>query len=328
MKPLVAGAVLGQRYELLAPIGSGAMGTVFEATDRSTSTEVAVKLLDAADDRDEAQRRARFLREAEVCESLRHPNLVAVLDHGIDHDTELPYLVMPRLHGEDLGQVLARVGALAPEVAAPLFHQAIQGLAAAHAAKVVHRDLKPSNLFLSLAGGVVTVRVADFGLAKVATGELSGGGGLTTSHAFMGSAQYVSPEQAVNAKHVDERADVWSLGMALYHALAGAPAFARAGSFMAFLVALHDKGVPWIQETAPWIEPRLARLVHGALIRDADKRCPSMVELGVGLDMAVGFDVTRRAVTLADLVPLSAARREVHAARATQPRSWAELLRG
>jgi eukaryotic-like serine/threonine-protein kinase len=329
--PLVEGAIVGgrdgdarRRYVIARRIGAGAMGTVYEASAEAGSGSVAIKLLDTRAGKDATERRARFLREAEICARLDHPNLVRVLDHGIDDATGTPYLVMPLLAGEDLGALLGRVRALEPEVAAALFVQACRGVEAAHAAGVVHRDLKPSNLFLVESGGGILVKVADFGLAKV-DGHI--GEGLTASHAFMGSAQYVSPEQATNAKHVDARTDVWSLGMALFHALAGEPAFARTGSFMKFLVELQGKGVAPIQDLAPWLDFRLARLVHGALLRDIERRCPSVVELAIGLDMAVGIDASRRALVPEQLVAVSAATKARTAQRAVLPASWDDLLR-
>jgi serine/threonine-protein kinase len=333
--PLAEGAIVGagdgssastgRRYTIARRIGAGAMGTVYEAIAEGGSGSVAIKLLDSREGKDADERRARFLREAEICARLDHPNIVRVLDHGIDAATSTPYLVMPLLAGEDLGALLGRVRALEPDVAAALFVQAARGVEAAHAAGVVHRDLKPSNLFLVIEGGVVQVKVADFGLAKVVHGAVAGG--LTASHAFMGSAQYVSPEQATNAKHVDARTDVWSLGMALFHALAGEPAFARTGSFMKFLVELHGRGVAPIQDLAPWLDFRLARVVHGALLREVDRRCPSVVELAIGLDMAVGIDASRRKLGPEHLVAVSSATKARTAPRAVLPGSWDDLLR-
>ncbi len=327
--PLAEGALVGgaggARYSILRRIGAGAMGTVYEARADGGAGSIAIKLLDTREGKDAAERRARFLREAEICARLDHPNIVRVLDHGIDEATSTPYLVMPLLAGEDLGALLQRVRALEPDVAAALFVQACRGVEAAHAAGVVHRDLKPSNLFLVACDGNILVKVADFGLAKVVHGEI--GGGLTASHAFMGSAQYVSPEQATNAKHVDARTDVWSLGMALFHSLAGEPAFARTGSFMKFLVELHGRGVAPIQDLAPWLDFRVARLVHATLLREVDRRCPSVVELAIGLDMAVGIDASRRKLAPADLVAVSEATKARTAQRAILPSSWDDLLR-
>ena len=317
---LPLGAIVGGRYTLVRVLGTGAMGSVFEAT-RDDGAIVAVKVLLRFVTKDEGERRARFEREAAVCEKLVHPNIVPVIDHGIDPTSESPYLVMPRLLGEDLAALLKRTGPLDPDTAVALIVQACHGMEAAHAAGVVNRDIKPSNLFLEADGDHVRVRVSDFGLAKV-HGQMDG---LTPSGAFMGSAQYVSPEQATSAKHVDARSDVWSLAMALYHALAGAPAFARAGSFLAYIVELRGRGTPSLQAAAPWVTGRLARAVHAALLKDPAHRFPSIVELRLALDMAVGIDASRRPVRRDGLVSASPEARARATPVAALPSHWEEV---
>ena len=185
--------------------------------------------------------------------------MLTLLDHGVDDATGAPYLVMPRMRGEDMGQLLARVKVLEPSVAVPLVLQACRGVAAGHAAGIVHRDIKPSNLFLEEEDGVVIVKVSDFGLAKV---QSAGIDSLTKSGALMGTPQYMAPEQAQDAKRVDARTDVYSLGMVLYHALTGGPAFTTSGAFMGFLVG--QAKVPPLQAAAPWVPGEIARVVHAA----------------------------------------------------------------
>ena len=322
------GSTVGAKYRLTRILGTGSMGSVYEATTAEASARgepsVAIKLLSLAKgQRDGAERRARFLREAAMCAQVKSPHVVPVLDHGIDDETDTPYLVMPLLTGEDLASTIEKTGPLDPGVAVALFVQACEGLKAAHAAGIVHRDVKPSNLFLSLgADGAVCLKIADFGLAK--SEELSA---LTTSGAFMGTAQYVSPEQATNAKRADVRSDIWSLGMTLYHALAGRPAFAQTGSFLALVLELTGGTVKPLQDLAPWILPVLARTVHGALVRDSELRCPNAFELQLALDMAVGVDVSRRKLSRSDVVAASPELRAQKAERAEIPHSWEELLR-
>jgi serine/threonine-protein kinase len=228
---------------------------------------------------------------------------------------------MPLLSGEDLSAALERVRVLPPAVAVRITLQAARGLGAAHAAGVVHRDVKPSNLFLVDDGsGVLTVRVADFGLAKIPGGPDS----LTSTGAFLGTPHYVSPEQATNAKSADARTDVWSLAMTLYHALTGAPAFARTSSFMALVLELTGNPVPSLQDAAPWVPPEIARVVHGALIRDPDLRCPSMGELELALQMGAGFDACAAPLRASEIAP---AKDDAIAERAALPGSWEDLLR-
>jgi serine/threonine-protein kinase len=317
---------VGDRYTLERLLGNGAMGSVYEAHD-GTGARFALKTLLAPPAKgDAAERRARFLREAAVCATIHHPNVVPVLDHGIDAATDVPYLVMPLLEGEDLAAVLDRVRWLEPPVAVALAVQACEGLAAVHARGIVHRDVKPSNLFLENAGANVVVKVTDFGLAKAfdATGER---GALTATGRFMGTPQYVSPEQAVSAKHVDVRSDVFSLAMSLYHALSGAPAFAYVRSFMGLVLELTSREAPPLQDAAPWVPAPVARIVHAALLRDPRARCPSASELALALDMAVGIDASRRPVTPDALGPVSESTRRTLSQRAPLAASWEDLLR-
>ncbi len=304
---LAPGTSLGPGYVVTRRLGGGAMGSVYEA-HAAGGARVAIKVLQSPSKPggpgDAEERRARFLREAAVSATLRHPNVVPVLDHGIDDERSLPYLVMPLLEGEDLAAVLDRVGTLEPETAIAIIVQACEGLAAAHARGVVHRDVKPSNLFLERTGdgNLVTVRVTDFGLAKAldgspdGAGAAGGRGALTATGRFMGTPQYVSPEQAISAKHVDLRTDVYSLAMSLYHALSGRPAFAHVRSFMGLVLELTAHEAPHLQSAAPWVSPAVTRIVHAALLRDPRLRCPSASELALALDMAVGIDASRRPI--------------------------------
>ncbi len=333
---LPAGSRIGDRYVIERRLGAGAMGSVYAARaaddPAAAPARFAIKALVAAATKGDAEeRRARFLREAAVSATIRHPNVVPVVDHGIDETTGVPYLVMPLLVGEDLASVLDRVGCLEPEAAIALVVQACEGLAAAHALGVVHRDVKPSNLFLEGGDGEgkasVVVKVTDFGLAKAFDAASERGPALTATGRFMGTPQYVSPEQAISAKHVDLRTDVYSLAMSLYHALAGRPAFAYVRSFMGLVLELTAREAPPLQEAAPWVPPQVARIVHAALKRDPAARCPSAGELALALDFAVGIDASRRPVTRADLRPLSDATRTKVAPVADLPSSWEELLR-
>lgn len=319
---LPPGTVVGGKYVVGDKIGSGGMGVVFEARDEAGNV-VALKtlLVGPTAVAAAAETRARFAREIAACARLRHDNVLALLDHGVDEATGAPYLVMPRMRGGDLAQLLARVKVLEPSLALPLVVQACRGVAAGHAAGIVHRDVKPSNLFLEEEGGRLVVKVADFGLAKVQDAGLDS---LTSSGALLGTPHYMAPEQAENAKRVDPRADIYSLGMVLYHALTGAPAFGRPGSFMAFLVGKAT--VPHVQDAAPWVSPELARAVHAALVRAPDARWPTAGEFELGLTMAVGFDAVNAPVYAASLAGLSQATRAQTAERATLPTRWEELL--
>jgi serine/threonine-protein kinase len=335
---LSPGTLVGDRYTLSRVLGSGSMGTVYE-TRGPSGERLALKALYTEQGGTHAdERRARFLREAAVCATIAHPNVVPVVDHGIDRVHDLPFLVMPLLEGEDLAALLDRVGRLEPDVAVALVVQACEGLAAAHARGIVHRDVKPSNLFLESAdSGRLVVKVTDFGLAKTGSGGPPGAslatggsrrGGLTATGRFMGTPQYVSPEQAVSAKHVDVRSDVFSLAMTLYHALSGAPAFSYARSFVGLILEITSREAPPLQDAAPWIPAPLARIVHAALLREPELRCPNVSELALALDMAVGIDASRAAIPRAALLPPSGRTQSRVEARAKLARSWDDLLRG
>ncbi len=321
---MTPGTVVGGRYVLGAQLGSGGMGAVFEAKD-DKGRAVAVKTLLVGPNASAAaaETRARFVREVETTARLVHKNVLSLIDAGVDDTTGAPYLVMPRMRGEDLGQLLARVKVLEPSVAIPLVVQACRGVAAGHAAGIIHRDLKPSNLFLEEEDGHVVVKVSDFGLAKVQDAGIES---LTSSGALLGTPHYMAPEQAESAKRVDARCDVYSLGMVLFHALTGGVAFARSGSFMAFLVG---KGmVPHLQQAAPWVPPPITRAVHAAMLRTPDARWPNVGELELGLAMAAGFEVAHAPLYRASFAPLSSSTRKIETPRATLPLHWEELLRG
>ena len=308
------------KYRLVRVVGTGGMGAVFEAT--GPGGRVAIKALSKAGGWADAQQRARFLREAAVCEKLNNPNIVRVLDHGIDPKTDTPFLVMPFLEGEDLASIITRLGAIEPDVAVRLFIQAARGLQAAHAAGVVHRDVKPSNLYVERSsGGALTLKVCDFGLAK-ATFEPADS--LTSSGTFLGTPHYVSPEQATNAKRVDQRSDVWSLAMSLYHALAGQPAFAHVDNVAALVFELTAGNVKPLQDAAPWVEPRLARAVHGCLILEQDARCPSMFEFARALSSILGED-DLTTLTSDRLASASEETKSRSAPRADLPTAWKEV---
>lgn len=317
------GTLVGGKYVLGGKLGAGGMGAVFEATDDKGTSYALKTLLVGKGARDVAsETRARFDREIATTERLRHKNVLSLVDHGVDESTGAPYLVMPRMRGGDLAAVLERVSVLEPSVAVPLVLQAARGVGKGHTEGIVHRDLKPSNLFLEDEEGVVVVKVSDFGLAKV---QDAGIDSLTSSGALLGTPHYMSPEQAENAKRADARADVFSLGMILYHALTGAPAFTRSGSFMAFLVG--QSTVPPVQNAAPWVPPDLACVVHAALLRSPDARWPNVGEFELALTMASGFEMANAPIYRAALAPISRSTCSQVMPKASLPAHWQDLLR-
>ncbi len=207
------GQLFAGRYLLERKLAQGGMGSVWIARDNHLGRRVAVKFM-AQELIGAADLRARFLREATTAAALRTKHVVQIFDHGVDG--ELPFIVMELLEGEDLGARLRREGRLAPHQAVPIILQVCRGLKHAHAAGLIHRDLKPQNLFLSREDDDEVVKIIDFGVAKapaVAPSE------STTNGLLMGSPHYMSPEQSRGRSGLDQRSDLWSLGVILYRLL-------------------------------------------------------------------------------------------------------------
>jgi len=205
-----ASRVVG-RYELVRPLGHGAMATVDLAHDVELDRPVALKRLAENLARDEALRR-RFLREARLAAKLAHPNVVRVFDVG--EDGGRPFIAMEYVEGETLAELVARRGPLPAPEAARLGVQACAGLAAAHAAGLVHRDVKPQNLLLGTEG---VLKLGDFGIAVGHEGTR-----LTLVGTVLGTAGYLAPEQA-RGEQVSAAADIYAVGAVLYELLTGEP---------------------------------------------------------------------------------------------------------
>jgi hypothetical protein len=228
------GPVLGERYELLDPLGRGGMGVVYTAVPVGGGPRVAVKMIRPGAGAAASQ---RFLREARLARALDHPNVVRTLDFGATPEGAL-FLAMELLDGEDLGKRLRRTGRpLAPGEAIRIGCAAAAGLAAAHGAGIVHRDVKPGNLFLCAEGGV---KVLDFGLAV----PVGGAGALTRSNVILGTPAFMAPEQALGGRDEDGRTDVWGLGATLYVAVALRHPFAAEGPAAELLRIVRDDPDP------------------------------------------------------------------------------------
>ncbi len=274
---LAPGQVLGGRYRLERAIGQGAMGVVYTALDlRGTGQHVAIKLLrpELVQSADSVE---RFAREARLVMSLRDPHVAAVLDAGNTED-DVPFLVLELLEGDDLATVLERSGALPVAQAVDVILQACQGVAAAHRAGIVHRDIKPGNLFLSRGreGSGPLVKVVDFGIAKAVAVEGSDARvapALTETKTIVGSPMYMAPEQMFGAPDIDARADVWSLGVVLYEALAGTPPFAGQ-SLNEVCTAVILQPAPPLAEVRPDVPPAIAAVVQSCLSKERQLRPP------------------------------------------------------
>jgi serine/threonine-protein kinase len=252
---------LAGRYVLEAPIGRGGMGEVWRATDTVLGRQVAVKTIDLRSLRDESGA-ARFEREARATAGLSHPNVVTVHDTGVEGDTA--YIVMELLPGPSLADELAD-GPLPVDEVVEVGRQVASALDAAHARGLVHRDIKPGNIAYAADG---RVRVLDFGITQLS--EPTGSQALTATHTVMGTAEYLSPEQALGGR-VDGRADLYALGCVLYALLAGRPPFKAATPVATMMMHANDP-VPDVRALRPDTPDWLADLVHGLLAKDADVR--------------------------------------------------------
>ncbi len=287
------GRVIAGRFEVLALLGQGGMGSVYRARQLSVGREVALKLV-RADAVGDARIAKRFAREMEATTRVAHPNTVRLFDVGTTDDGE-PFLAMELVPGEPLSAVLERQGRLPAGRVAWIGLQVARSLEAAHARGVVHRDLKPANLMIGdLPGQPDHVTVLDFGLARFLEGGVDGQGTvLTRSGAVLGTARYMAPEQA-QGHAVDHRADLYALGVILYEAATGRPPF-TAGTPMALMyMQAHEAPAP-PRTLAPdlprWLEALILRLLSkdpAARPQRADEVATLLTaHVGVGPDGAL-----------------------------------------
>ena len=223
---LATGTRLGQ-YEILDAIGAGGMGEVYRARDTKLGREVAIKVPPDELSRD-AERRARFEREAKLLAALNHPSIATL--HGLEGAENRQFLVMELVEGDTLAERVAQ-GSLPAKEALPLFIHIAEGLEAAHEKGILHRDLKPANIKIKPDG---KPKILDFGLAKLNDSEAEGAVASdsksptltrnTALGAILGTAAYMSPEQA-RGKRVDRRTDIWAFGCCLYESLTGKRTF-------------------------------------------------------------------------------------------------------
>ncbi|WP_437303085.1 protein kinase domain-containing protein [Sorangium sp. So ce388] len=274
------GQIVDQKYRLTRLIGEGGMGCVYEARQLDTGEQVAVKLISGQKRRESATALGRFQREARAAAGVETPHIVRVRDAGTDPATGAPYLVMEYLDGEDLGELLHRLGPLRPEVALRIIVQACLGLQKAHEARVIHRDIKPANLFLARSGdGEVVVKLLDFGIAKIKPSEGGATTGLTTTGKMLGSPLFMAPEQIEDIRTVDYRTDIWSLGVVLYAALSGNAPHHHIASIARLFVMICTEPSPPLQDVAPWVPREVAAVVHRALQLNMSDRFQSVTEM-------------------------------------------------
>jgi eukaryotic-like serine/threonine-protein kinase len=285
----VSDYLLAGRYRLTDRIAAGGMGEVWRGRDELLNRAVAVKLLPTVRAGDEAFL-ARFRAEARYAASLSHPGIARVYDYGESSEFGGAYLVMELVDGEPLSAILARAGRLSPDATLDIVSQAARALDAAHQAGIVHRDIKPGNLIVA-AGG--TTKITDFGIATAVRAAQASH--LTETGMVMGTAMYVSPEQATGAP-VNDSSDIYSLGVVAYECLAGHPPF-TAREPLAIAFAHKHEPVPALPPDVP--QP-VSDLVYHMLAKTPEER-PASVRV-----VADRADMLRDALALGDATQAAA----------------------
>ncbi len=273
--------VVDGKYQLVRLLGQGGMGAVHEARNLETGRRVAVKIISSDLIAKNPDATTRFKREAKAAGVIDAPNVAQILDAGRDPATGDPYMVMELLSGEDLRQLIQRIGPVSPDVALRIAAQACLGLQAAHDAGIVHRDIKSANLFLAhREGGETVVKIVDFGIAKVGADHgAADSADLTRTGAVLGSPRYMSPEQAKGLGGVGPWSDVWSLGVVLFEMLSGTTPHRDVDGTFGLIMAICGTPAPPVSDLAPWVSREHAAIVEKALRIDRATRFASAREM-------------------------------------------------
>lgn len=271
---LQPGEIIDGKYRIVQLIGEGGMGEVYEGENTRIKRRVAIKVLHAAV-AEKTDVVARFEREAQAAGRIGSEHIVEVLDLGNLPSGER-FMVMEYMDGEDLTARIKGLGKIPPVQCIPLMEQVLEGLAAAHDAQIIHRDLKPDNIYIltSKAGRADFVKILDFGVSKFSAldAEMS----MTRTGAVMGTPYYMSPEQAKGGK-VDNRSDLYAMGVVLYQMLTGRVPF-NASSFNELLFKIALESPEPIQELCPDCPPEMVQIVDRAMQRQPESRFQSARE--------------------------------------------------
>jgi len=269
--------LVGGRYELSGVLGRGGMAEVHMGRDMRLGRTVAIKTL-RADLSSDATFQARFRREAQSAASLNHPSIVAVYDTGEDlmNGTSLPYIVMEYVEGSTLRDLLQSGRRLLPERALEITAGVLQALEYSHRNGIVHRDIKPGNVMLTRSGAV---KVMDFGIARAVA---DAGVTMTATSAVIGTAQYLSPEQA-KGEHVDARSDLYSTGCLLYELLTGRPPFVGDSPVSVAYQHVREEAQPPSYYDDE-VSPDLDAVVMKALAKDPEDRYQTADEMRADID--------------------------------------------
>jgi serine/threonine protein kinase len=278
------GTTLSGRYKLEAKLGSGGMSTVYLARDTTLDRPVAVKVMhrEMSEQADQLQ---RFRQEARAVAKLSHPNVVAVIDAG--EDGGHPYIVFEYVEGETLKQRINRIGALDAQEALAYAIEIARGLTVAHARNMVHRDIKPQNVLIDSEG---RAKLTDFGISRQLEQD-----GMTATGRVLGTTDYVAPEQAMGHP-VDQRSDVYSLGVVLYEMLTGQVPF-TADSQVGVAMKHVNEELPDVQQGRPELSAAAAHVVERSTAKDPEDRYQSVGELIDDLSTALEVEAARAGST-------------------------------
>ena len=264
--------LLAGRYELIEKIGEGGMAIVYKARCRLLNRYVAIKILRPEFTKDE-QFIENFKRESQAAAALTHPNIVSVYDVG--KEGNIHFIVMELVEGKTLSQYIEEKGRLDYKEAISITRQVASALSLAHKNQIVHRDIKPHNILITNTG---VAKLADFGIAKAVSASTIIGG----NHKVMGSVHYFSPEQARGA-YVDERSDIYSLGIVLYEMLTGKVPFDGDNPITIALMHINEP-MPSVTAQVPGIPPQLEKIIMKATEKYQSNRYRTADEMIEDLD--------------------------------------------
>src|SRR5688572_3679595 len=268
------------RYDIVRPIGKGAMGMVYLAHDTILERDVALKAM-VSQIADDAELNQRFIREAKAVAKMHHPNVVNVFDLG-HHTDGSPYIAMELLKGQDLQKAMRTPPPMSLDRKVGVIVQVLAGLAHAHQQGIVHRDIKPANVFINHDG---TVKIMDFGVARLTSGSMTGTGNI------VGTADYMSPEQVKGAR-VDGRSDLFSVGCMLYELVTGRRPFHSENLMAIFYKITHEEpNFDLVPEGAEY--DALLPILKKALAKDLEDRHQTSYEFAMELrDHLKAFSTT------------------------------------
>jgi serine/threonine protein kinase len=299
-------------YRIVDLLGVGGMGEVYRARDERLNRLVAVKVLPADRIGANAERRSRFIQEAQLASALQHPNIVTIFDAGEEHD--LAYIAMEFLRGKDLVEHTRADHLLPVDKVVSIAARVAEALDYAHRHHVVHRDIKPANIMYEPASD--TVKVTDFGIARVTDAS------KTKTGMVLGTPSFMSPEQLAGKK-VDGRADLYSLGVMLFQLLTGVLPF-KGDSMAALMFKIANEAPPDVRELRPELPPVLAEVVGRALAKSPEQRFPSGNTFALALRASLDGAATAVVAPAPVAAPANGHNAEASADRQAEPPAAAD----